>query len=255
MKYTLSALTALVSIASMTSSPLAEAGGRGILADVPCPYGSGGDPWTATAATTSPYSPGLNTGNFASLTAGANTVINQDGFSYNSAVQYDTYAAPIPAASSCPALSNLAPNPIEQVLVYTLQSGNSANFSYAANDTEVLFNYDSSSPLIAGQNGTATFTMGGVTYTSTGSGLPVNTDNDFLFDSSGKFIGALNLDASDNLTLNTKVLAPTGWTSSGTVAPAPEIDSSLAISAFTLLAGFLAVARGGRRALRSASRV
>jgi hypothetical protein len=250
MKYTLSALTAIVSIASLTASPLAMAGGHGILADVPCPYGSGGDPWTPTSATSSPYNPGLNTGNFASLT-GTSSVINQDGLSFTSAVQYDNYAAPIPAASNCSSSTFSAPNPIEQVLVYTLASGNNGNFSYAANDEEVLFNYDGS---LAGKTGTASFTLGGVTYTSTGGDLPTTTDNDFLFSSSGQLIGALDTDAEGNVTLDSGAV-PTGWTASGTVAAAPEMDFSLAISAFTLLAGCLAVARDGRRALRSSSRV
>jgi len=130
-------------------------------------------------------------------------------------------------------------------MVYTLASGNSNGI--AAGDTEVLFNYASS---LASQAGTASFTMGGVTYTSTGSLLPTTTDNDFVFNSSGQLVGALT-DLGGTFTS----AVPTGWTASGTVSPAPEMDSSLAISAFTLLAGCLAVARGGRRSLRSASRV
>jgi hypothetical protein len=248
MKYTLTALTALLSIASLTSSPLAEAGNHGISADMPCPYGPGGDPWTASNAI-SPYSPGYSplavTNNTATLT-GNTQVINQDGLSFNSAVQYDTYAAPIPAASNCSTTGFSAPEPIEQVMVYNLASNTVGTTTLASGDTEVVFNYDSS---LAGKAGTASFTMGGFTYTSTGT-LPTTTDNDFVFNSSGQLVGAL--DNSNGLAVDSGV--PTGWKQSGTVAPAPEIDSSLAISAFTLLAGFLAVARGGRRAVRVASR-
>jgi len=255
MKYTFSALMALVSIASVTTSSLAWAGGHGILADVPCPYGSGGDPWTPSSAGSGSYSPGYRptgvTNNTATL-MGTSQVINQDGLSFNSAVQYDTYAASIPPASDCAALSNNAPNPIEQILVYNLASGSNGNFSYAANDSEVVFGYDGS---LASQTGNASFTMGGVTYTSTGPLLPTTTDNDFLFNSSGQLIGALVTDSGGDVTLNTTNPVPTGWTASGTVSPAPEIDSSLAISAFTLLAGCLAVARGGRRAMRIGSRI
>jgi hypothetical protein len=250
MKYTLTAL-ALLSIASLTSSPLAEAGGRGISVDMPCPYGPGGDPWTASNAS-SPFNPGYSppgvTGNTATLTGTSPGVINQDGLSFTTAVQYDTYAAAIPAASNCSTVGFSAPQPIEQVMVYTLASGNGSGF--AANDQEVLFNYDSS---LASTSGTASFTLGGVTYTSTGTLLPTTTDNDFLFNSSGQLVGALT-EPGGSVTLTTGAV-PTGWTASGTVSSAPEMDSSLAISAFTLLAGCLAVARGGRRSLRNASRV
>lgn len=250
MKYTLTALTALLSVASLTSSPLAQAGNHGVLGDVPCPYGSGGDPWTASASGSGSYNPGYNTGFTATLT-GTSQVINQDGLSFTSAVQYDTYAAAIPAASNCSTTGFSAPNPIEQILVYNLASGTNGNFSYAANDSEVVFGYDGS---LASKTGTASFTMGGVTYTSTGSLLPTTTDDDFLFNSSGQLVGAIDTDSNGNVTLDSGAV-PTGWTASGTVAPAPEMDSSLAISAFTLLAGCLAVARGGWRSRRGASRV
>jgi hypothetical protein len=259
MKYNFAALTALVSIASLTCATHAEAGGRGLLADLPCPYGGAGNPnplaWGPTSGS-SPFNPGAPTANAATLVAGSNEVMNnnQDGLAFTAATQYVWYTNPIPNAATNCGSNQTAPDPIEQVINYTLASGSNGGLTLAAGDHEVLFNYNTlENPTLATTAGVASFTMGGVTYTSTGSLLPTSTDNDFLFDSTGKLLGALTLD-NGNAVLTANAI-PTGWTASsggGTVS-APEIDSTLAISGFTVLAGFLAVMRGGRRTVKVVS--
>jgi hypothetical protein len=87
------------------------------------------------------------------------------------------------------------------------------------------------------------FTLGGSTYTG-GCGTSAT---DFLFNSAKGFIGYVN-DTTNTVELVSSV--PTGWTSSGTVSPAPEMDVSSSIAALLLLAGGLAVIRDGRRLIR-----
>jgi hypothetical protein len=255
MKYALAALTALVSIASLTYATQAAASNRGLLADLPCPYGGAGNPnplaWGPTTGS-SPFNPGAPTANAATLVAGSNEVVNpnQDGLAFTAATQYVWYTNPIPNATTNCGSNQAAPDPIEQVINYTLASGSNGGLTLASGDHEILFNYNTAeNPTLASTAGVASFTMGGITYTSTGSLLPTSTDNDFLFDSTGKLLGALTLDANGDAVLTANAI-PTGWTSSsgggGTVS-APEIDLTLAISGFTLLAGFLAVLRGQRR--------
>jgi hypothetical protein len=122
-----------------------------------------------------------------------------------------------------------------------------------ANDIEVEFNYDTVfNPALATTVGTASFTMGGVTYMSTGGLLPTGTDNDFLFSSTGVLKGELVTDNTGTATLVAGV--PQGWAikSGGGTVTAPEIDPASAIAGITLFAGLLTVLRGGRRTLKAA---
>jgi hypothetical protein len=132
---------------------------------------------------------------------------------------------------------------VEQVIDYTLAAGN-AGLPVAATQ-EIDFNYD---PTLAGLTGTASFTLGGSTFTSLGGILPTTTDNDFIFGAGGLFLGSIST-TSGNPVFSSAV--PDGWTCTGscggTVASAPEIDASSSIAAFTLLVGGLAVLRGRRK--------
>ena len=100
--------------------------------------------------------------------------------------------------------------------------------------------------------GTASFTFGGVTYASSGTLLPTSTDNDFLFSSAGALIGEIV--TATNGTASVVAGVPQGWTiktgGGGGTMNAPEIDPGSSFAAVTLLAGLLAVMRGGRRTLR-----
>jgi len=161
----------------------------------------------------------------------------------SNAVQYDYYNS-----------SSLNPNSIvEQVLVYQLGAGNTpsnASTALASGDIAVELNYDQSNTSIT--QGTAKFTIGGVTYSSLGTGLPINTENDFLFSSTGAFIGVLTLDGSTTLT--TGLSAPAGWTATPAVS-APEIRLSSSTTSLTMLFGALALLRGRRRLKASPERL
>ena len=243
MKYTFAAITAVCTVLCLTCAPRAEAGGRGIRADLPCPYGGAGPPnstlWSPIAST-SPFNPGALTANSAALVAGSDITTDSGsggGLAITGATQYDWYTNPIP--STC---SPTPSNPVEQVIDYKLAAG--GTLGLAAGDTEVQFNYDSS---LASTKGLASFTMSGITFTSNGPLLPTSTDNSFLFGASGALIGALTLDVSGNTVLAAGV--PTGWTESGGTVTVPEIDASTSIAALTMLAGGLAVLRGRRTPL------
>ena len=259
MKSISAAVVALCSVACLTWAPHAEAGGaKGIRADLPCPYGGAGGPntdlWGPTSGS-SPYNPGLVTTNTATLVAGSTITTDQDELAITSAIQYVYYSSPIPPAADCAADPfTLNPNgPLEQVLTYTMASNASIS---QAGDVEVEFNYNTFfDAALATTAGTASFTMGGVTYMSSGTLLPTSTDNDFLFSSTGALKGEIVTDSSGNASLVTGV--PQGWTiksssgGGGTVS-APEIDPASAAAGITLFAGLLAVLRGGRRTLEVA---
>src|SRR6202000_699707 len=76
MKRTLKAIFAVVSVAALAGVHDAQAAsmGRGIRADLPCPYGGAGGPnpdlWGPTTGS-SPFNPGLVTANTATLVAGS----------------------------------------------------------------------------------------------------------------------------------------------------------------------------------------
>jgi hypothetical protein len=253
MKFACASIAALCSLASLAYAPQAQAG-HTIRADLPCPFGGGGSPgptaaWVV-ASGASPFNPGGPTTNPATLSAVLANLpepTDEAGLTITAATQYDWYTNPIPSALSCTDMPN-APGPIEQVIDYTLAGG---SLGLAAGDTEVEFNYDGS---LNGAKGTASFVMGGVTYTSAGTTLPTgaNNQNDFIFSKSGALVGALVVDPNSEIaSINSGV--PTGWTASGGggggTVTAPEIDPTSAIAALTLLAGGLAVLRGGRRTL------
>jgi hypothetical protein len=251
------AAVALCSVACLAWVPDAEAGGaHGISADLPCPYGGAGAPnadaWSPITAS-SPYNPGLVTPNAAALVSGSNITQDQVQLSIVSAVQYVYYSSPIPPTGNCsgdPFTVN--PNgPLEQIMTWTM--ANNASVSQAG-DVEVEFNYNTFfNPTLATTAGTASFTMGGVTYTSTGGILPTGTDNDFLFSSTGALKGEIVTDSSGTASLVAGV--PQGWaikSGGGGTISAPEIDPASAVAGITLLAGLLAVLRSGRRTLKVA---
>jgi hypothetical protein len=258
MKHTLTAIIAVCSVAAFAGVQNAEAAsmGRGIRADLPCPYGGAGGPnpdlWAPTSGS-SPFNPGLVTPNTATLVGGSTIDQDQVTLAVVSAVQYVYYSSPIPSASDCPGNEfTLNPNgPLEQVMTYTMANNGSVT---QAGDVEVEFNYNTFfNPTLATTAGTATFTMGGVTYMSSGGILPTGTDNDFLFSSTGVLKGEIVTDTSGAATIKAGV--PDGWTiksgGGGTVS-APEIDPASAVAGITLLAGLLAVLRSGRRTLKVA---
>jgi hypothetical protein len=197
----------------------------------------------------------LVTSNTTTLVGGSNITQDQVQLSIVSAVQYVYYSSPIPPASDCAADPfTVNPNgPLEQVMTWTM--ANNAAISQAG-DVEVEFNYNTFfDAALATTAGTASFTMGGVTYMSSGTLLPTSTDNDFLFSSTGALKGEIVTDTSGNASLVAGV--PQGWTiesssgGGGTVS-APEIDPASAAAGITLFAGLLAVLRGGRRTLKVA---
>jgi hypothetical protein len=248
MKYTVAALTALCSIVCMTGANRAEAGGgRTIRADLPCPFGPGGDPWTSSGtAAGSPFNPGI-TGATASATLSGPITFDDNSLTTTSATQYAYYDVPLPSAASCTESPDPTPppTPVVQVIDFTMAADQSlGGVLIPTGATEVEFNYDATSSLVSGATGPASFTMGGVTYTSSGAGVPTNTLNDFFFNTNGSLIGG---ESEDQSTILTGQL-PLGWTAkpSGTIS-APEMDASSAAAALTLLFGGLAVLRGGRR--------
>jgi hypothetical protein len=269
MKRTITAITAICSVAALAVVDDANAGGpgRAMRADLPCPYGGAGPPnptlWAPpTTSAVIPDSPGTGslTPFSATLVSGSEINSDQASLAIVSAIQYVYYTAPIPAAGDCITGDPFTLNsngPLVQILTYTM----AANASISnAGDVEVEFNYNTFfDHALTTTAGTASFTMGGVTYSSTGGILPTTTDNDFLFSSSGALKGEIVLDSSDNPSLVAGV--PQGWTitsssgggggGGGTVS-APEIDPASAVAGFTLLAGLLAVLRGGRRTLQVA---
>jgi hypothetical protein len=259
MRSTVTAFAILISVSSLTAIPFAQAsGGRGIRIDLPCPYGGTGalnaSNWNPTPTSGPiPYNPGLVTPFSATLVGGSNITSEPDesGLAITAATQYDYYAKAIPNPSVCATTTPSAP--LEQVIVYKLAAGNTAGLAgggtvgLAGGDIEVEFNYNTSSlPTTAG---TASFTMGGIKYASTGGRLPTGTDNDFVFSSTGKYVGELSGPTGGAAVLTTN-LAPQGWTASsggGGTTSAPELDATSAASALTLVMGCLMVARGGRR--------
>jgi hypothetical protein len=251
------AAAAVCSVVCLAWTPHAEAAGaRGIDADLPCPYGGAGAPnanaWSPIAGS-GPFNPGLVTPNAATLASGSGITQDQASLAIVSAVQYVYYSSPIPPASACsPDPFTVNPNgPLEQVMTWTMD--NNASVSQAG-DVEVEFNYNTFfDPALATTAGTASFTMGGVTYTSSGTFLPTSTDNDFLFSSTGALKGEIVTDVTGTASLKAGV--PDGWTiksGGGGGGTVPEIDPASAVAGFTLLAGVLAVLRSGRRTPRVA---
>ena len=196
MKHTIAALTAICSVACLTCAPRAEANSqKSIRADLPCPYGGiNAGAWVPASPSSLNPNPGLLVGNTTTpiaasvfLAAGPNLPSDTDdnglALASTGTGQFDWYVNPIPAASNCSDPSfNGGDMPVEQVIQFSLASGtynlgDGSTLSVAAGDTEVEFNYAST---LSGTAGVASFTIGGVTYTSIGASLPTGTANDFL---------------------------------------------------------------------------
>jgi hypothetical protein len=252
---------ALVTLCSLTYVSGAEARNAGIRADLPCPFGPGSGAWTANS-TPSPYNAGLAGTVLVTLQGNIAGILASDEFGQDitSAVQYDSYAAPPTAPVGGCTASTVSTGPLAQVLDYGMANSTFALSVFTGGvDTgttlnlgglrEVEFNYDQAR-LSAGTTGTASFTIGGVTFTSNGGLIPFATDNDFLFDSTGKLLGALATNGSGTVVVMTGT--PTGWTASsgGGTTTVPEIDPASAAAALTLLVGGLAILRSRRRTSR-----
>jgi hypothetical protein len=168
---------------------------------------------------------------------------------------WNYYSLAIPNATNCPGVGK---DPFAQVIEYkgvTGQDmgsfttsnalGNSLTLSLSGG-TDVQFNYSDTATTY--KSGSASFTMGGLTFTALN--LPTTTLNDFIFDGSGLFLGAFQTLSDGTEYFEQTPSQVTGW-SIQSAAAAPEINSSSAASALTLLFGCLAVLRGGsRRPLR-----
>jgi hypothetical protein len=176
-------------------------------------------------------------------------VFGYSGLLIQSAIMYNWYSP-----------GNLGSQSItDQILVYTL-ANNTNNSGMLFNpatipslsgnptlsgDVEIQFNYTTAA--------NASFTFGGHTYSSAAGGTP---DADFLFSASGVLLGSLSPDGSTGVGLKCGVTATSSclgnWTISGGSGnvSAPEINSSSAIPALTLLIGMLAVMKGRRGARR-----
>jgi hypothetical protein len=111
-----------------------------------------------------------------------------------------------------------------------------AHGPFGANETEIELN-----GWCPGGSG-ASFNFGGNTFSGGCGGSPT----DLLFSQSGSIVGYVN-DASDGTSTIFRSTSVPGWTESGVVASAPELNPSSAIAALTLLLGSLAVLRGNRR--------
>jgi hypothetical protein len=246
MKYATWGSLAAISGLALTS----VAQGRGMRSDAPCPFAGGANAWAlqTTDQSAVPFNPGSPTQNFAELTSGSGDDFAPASLATQNGTMYNWYANPLPAATNCGTTTTsggpfIAPSPIEQVMVYTLTTsefetlpnadGTSLNLS---GDKEVEFNYAT-----AAANTPASFTMDGITFKSNGI-LPVNTANDFLF-GSGQYIGAIS---EDGFSVNVGA-APVGWTMTGAVTSAPELDPDSLAAAITLLLGSLAVVSASKR--------
>jgi hypothetical protein len=168
------------------------------------------------------------------------------GLVATSATEYNWYTSP-PSSTN----PQGPPGPVEQILVYNLadnpiSSNNLVNVK--SGDIEVEFNYDGNQS--STNTSMAQFTIGGYTY-SAAVGSIYSGENDFLFSASGGFLGSLTTDSSDNTIISLSSTSKDGWTQTPSGGPgtltAPEIDSSSATGALTLLMGLLAVMQGRMR--------
>ena len=266
MKRTSVALLVLGSAVTLTLSLPAESR-QAIRADLPYPFGGGGPPdstaWSLLSG--GPFEPIGNTGLATgvapfeyTLASGSNIQYDQDGLPvlpYYS-LQNAYYAAAVPTAADTDG-SLTAPTPLAQVLYYALDSSSGLlPAGVSGGSIEIQFNYDSPPFLNVGSVGQASLTFGGATYTSNGS--PQTFENNFVFSSTGAYLGSFVEDMTTNIVTlsgsNSAGNAPAGWTSSATSTPptsAPEIDPSSATAALTLLAGGLAMLFSGRRSLKA----
>lgn len=237
MRHSLIAIVAASSVATLAFAPTAHAG-RTPRADIKCPYGDGGLQWNPSAGNPLAISTGV-TGAYNGLFVPANPAsisFDDAGLNVTSASQYNTYAA-VPDPSACTGSNPIAPEPLAQVMNYTLGAGNAFG---AAGDIEVEFNYN-----VGVTSGLASFTLAGVTFTANGLSR-FSAGTDLLFSSTGAFKGAIS---DDGGSLSSAL--PATWKASsgggGTVS-APELDASTGAAALALLFAGIAVLRGRRRA-------
>ena len=174
-------------------------------------------------------------------------------------VMYNWYTVPSTSSSFNP-----QSGVVGQIVAYTLSS-NPGVSGVTSGDIEIQVNSCNAATIQCPSGATpanAAFTFDKVQYSSPSSPSAAGyaPDADFLFSSSGQLLGLINNVDSADPTISacsqaSTCLSTIGWTSTGgttTTTSAPEIDSTSAISALTLLAGVLAIVPGlrtGRRRL------
>jgi hypothetical protein len=227
MKYTSVGLTGLCSVVYLACAPCAEAG-HGIRVDEGFPCLS---TWTqiSDSAGAAAFSPGGSAGGTAVACApkSPSNLFDTGGDNGGSPHQLNDAATvnPTYTATSGEMFQFLSGGKLtSQVVVFTLGTKN--------NTTEIELN-----GWCSGSSG-GSFTWGGSTYKGGCGGA---TTTDFLFNSAKNLIGYVSDAGTGSIVSTTSV--PLGWTATS----APEIDPASALGAFTLLAGGLAVLRGGRR--------
>lgn len=234
MKYNVTAVAAIFSVACLASAPPAEAG-HGIRIDA----GNGAgcmSTWTNTADPTgaAAFIPGGTYSNSVECTAsGSPLVLFPNGTPANDSATVNAAYTASSGEMFQYYSGAIGAQPDAQVVLWNLAAG-----PFGAQETEMELN-----GWCPGGSG-ASLKFGGVSLTGGCGGV----STDLLFSQAGSLLGYVT-DASDGTgTIHSGTSVP-GWTASGGPVSAPEVDPSVAIAGFTLLAGGLVVLRGGRRTL------
>ena len=231
MKYTFAILIACCSVVSLTFAPRAEAShsiriDEGNGAGCMTTYTANSDPTTA-------FTPGGTYANSVACTP--NSSSPADLFPNGTPANDSATVNPTFTATGGEMFQYYAgaigPQPDAQVVVWNLLTG-----PFGANETEIELN-----GWCPGGSG-ASFKFGGNTFSGGCGGSPT----DLLFSQAGSIVGYVN-DASDGTATIFRSTSVPGWTESGVVSSAPELNPSSAIAGLTLLLGSLAVLRGNRR--------
>jgi hypothetical protein len=248
MKYTLAALAAVCSIASLTFAPPAMAGRTPrIDAGYPCLQ-----TWTQTStlpAEAADFTPAGSAGQavFGCAPNPSDDMFETGGGPIFNGLYNATFTGTnndVNLATSGlmlqfhnPNFPNSENDIGSQVVIWNLGANNILG---GTGDVEIELNSWCIGDTSAAAAGV--FMWGGNTYKG---GCGSTSPNDFLFSSSGKLLGYINDGTDGSLTRSGTV--PSGWTVTSGSTSAPEIDPTSAVAAFTLLVGGLVVLRGGRR--------
>jgi hypothetical protein len=268
MKNTLTAaLTALSSLVCLTVAPHVEA--RGVRADIP------GAPGCQLSNWTNPQSPGQSPfipGGVTLGSSGSDTVVTCSSNGDNSIINtvdatHTTQTTDInsffvtngniggPEYPMSPNEAYVATGTTGYLatsgqLYQFVSSGSPGHATAGTMDAQVVvWTLGNSDTEIELNNWCTTGTAGAsvVWGTNTYTGGCSSSTNDLLFNKAGGLVGYVN--DINTLKFISATSLPADWsTKSGTVS-APEIDPASAIGALALLAGSLAVLRGGRRTL------
>jgi hypothetical protein len=240
MKHAIVGLTALCSVGCVMIAT--QAGARSIRTD----SNPGNDGWsTCSGGTTCPDLPmGVTANPLGPIPSAAPVAVTSLGGNATFVTGDADLQSSTGYMGNAPGLSLLygtALNYTAQVLYFNLSnigplavynsSGQIITVPGAANAWEIEFNYNSK------PSSSASIDIGGDIFTAPPSVLAPNTANDNF---------------NEFVDVNGKIYAPPGWTAASSTTSAPEIDSSSAMGALTLLAGCLAMLRPGRRWLKPA---